>query len=823
MAAVSVAAEWQLLHNRYYRKPELYAMRWAIRSGVGVDLRRHRVACAPFGIVQLHAESARRRLRVFSSAGGLLASTPWDRPGGRLVGMAWSDAHVLACIVQDGTVYRYDVRTEPVGAQFSMGKECFEESVAECVFWGGGVVCRTEENKLFCVPDLSEPRPCRLADAGLSEAPRCMAVLLGVAAEDGVLMVDEEGVQRFGTGIGRVTKMAVSGNGRMLAAFTDDGRLLVITTDFSRIMFEYNCETTLPPEQMAWCGMDSVLLYWEESLLMVGPHGDPVHYQYDEPIVLISECDGVRILSNSSMELLQRVPDSTVSIFQIGSTEPAALLYDALEHFDRRSAKADENLRLIRSSLPEAVEACIDAAGHEYDTSRQRTLLRAASYGQAFCSQFQRDHFQEMCKTLRVLNAVRDPEIGIPLSIQQYKLLTPSVLIGRLVNAHQHLLALRISEHLNMNPEVVIMHWACAKIAASSASNDADLLIFCLTSFFFQLKLCKGISYAAVAAHADNSGRRKLAAMLVDHEPRSSKQRVLKLSPFKPGSSVIKHREDETTFMKASESGDTDLKSPLEFLGMIHAKPLVRDLFITYARCYKHEFLKDFFLSISQLHVSSLVGCGLLLLKESWEIGNNLSASKGSGSPLQGPRIRVIEQAHKLFSETKEHAFESKAAEEHAKLLKVQHELEVSTKQAIFVDSSISDTICTCIVLGNHRAATRVKQDFKVSEKRWYWLKSSALATIRDWDALEKFSKEKRPPTVSEIPRFQAVCRGVHQRREKAEALKYIPKLTDPREKAEAFDRIGMAREAADAAAEAKDGNFSADSSCPSPECGCHS
>lgn len=50
-----------------------------------------------------------------------------------------------------------------------------------------------------------------------------------------------------------------------------------------------------------------------------------------------------------------------------------------------------------------------------------------------------------------------------------------------------------------------------------------------LSSFFFflgrfQLKICKGISYAAVAAHADKNGRRKLAAMLVEHEPRSSKQ-----------------------------------------------------------------------------------------------------------------------------------------------------------------------------------------------------------------------------------------------------------------------------------------------------------
>lgn len=106
---------------------------------------------------------------------------------------------------------------------------------------------------------------------------------------------------------------------------------------------------------------------------------------------------------------------------------------------------------------------------------------------------------------------------------------------------------------------------------------------------------------------------------------------------------------------------------------------------------------------------------------------------------------------------------------------RLQHELEVSTKQAIFVGSSISDTIRTCIVLGNHRAAMRVRAEFKVltifsleqvsniviasfmisvmkliflqvSEKRWYWLKAFALATVRDWDALEKFSKEKRPP-----------------------------------------------------------------------------
>ncbi|KAL7087130.1 hypothetical protein ACP275_13G047200 [Erythranthe tilingii] len=809
MAGVSVAAEWQLLYNRYYRKPELYQMQWK-----NVDLTRNKIACAPFGgpiavirddakIVQLYAESALRKLRIFTSSGRLISETVWKNPGGRLIGISWTEDLTLVCITQDGTVYSYDIHAELVST-FSLGKECFANSVVECVFWGSGVVCINEAFEIFAVPDFKTPKTVKLADSNLEELPHCMAViepqytksgdvevLLGVG--DHVLLVEEDGVQSLAEGIGPLQKMVVSRKGEFVASFTHDGRLLVMSTDFSDVIIDYACESALPPDQLAWCGLDSVLLYWDDMLLMVGPYEEPVRYIYDEPIILVPECDGVRILSNTNMEFLHRVPDSTVSIFQIGSTLPSALLYDALEHFDRRSAKADENLRLIRSSLPEAVEACVDAAGYEFDISQQRTLLRAASYGQTFSSHFQHDSIQEMCKTLRVLNAVRHVDIGIPLSIQQYKLLTPSVLVNRLINANKHLLALRVSEYLAMNQEVVLMHWTCTKISSSSAIPDATLLEILLD----KLKICKGISYAAVASHADKSGRRKLAAMLVEHEPRSAKQIPLLLSIG----------EEDTALMKATESGDTDLvylvlfhiwhkKAPLEFFGMIQARPLARDLFVTYARCCKHEFLKDFFLSTGQLQ-----DVAFLLWKESWELAKNPMASKGS--PLHGPRIKLVEKSHNLFTETKEHIYESKAAEEHAKLLRIQHELEVTTKQAIFVDSSISDTIRTCIVLGNHRAANKVKVEFKVSEKRWYWLKVFALATIRDWDALEKFSKEKRPP-IGYRP-FVEACVDAG---EKDEALKYIPKLADPREKAEAYARIGMAKEAADAASQAKDGEL---------------
>lgn len=53
-----------------------------------------------------------------------------------------------------------------------------------------------------------------------------------------------------------------------------------------------------------------------------------------------------------------------------------ALLYDARELFDQQNAKADEGLRSIVASLPEAVATCVDAAQAELDETRQVALMK---------------------------------------------------------------------------------------------------------------------------------------------------------------------------------------------------------------------------------------------------------------------------------------------------------------------------------------------------------------------------------------------------------------------------------------------------------------
>ena len=59
------------------------------------------------------------------------------------------------------------------------------------------------------------------------------------------------------------------------------------------------------------------------------------------------------------------------------------------------------------------------------------------------------------CRNLRVLNALRSSDVGLPLTHTQVEALTMPVLVSRLVNSRRHLLALRIAEMLGLGADVV--------------------------------------------------------------------------------------------------------------------------------------------------------------------------------------------------------------------------------------------------------------------------------------------------------------------------------------------------------------------------------
>lgn len=80
----------------------------------------------------------------------------------------------------------------------------------------------------------------------------------------------------------------------------------------------------------------------------------------------------------------------------------------------------------------------------------------------------------------------------------------------------------------------------------------------------------------------------------------------------------------------------------------------------------------------------------------------------------------------------------------------MQTQLEKDTHQP-FVGLSVSETIYKCTMLGQQSKSSKVKSEFKVPDKRYWWIKLRALVEVRDWENLEKLAKSKSSPIGYEV------------------------------------------------------------------------
>lgn len=112
-----------------------------------------------------------------------------------------------------------------------------------------------------------------------------------------------------------------------------------MSSNFQESYAEYDTNIegmTGEPRQLVWCGNDTLVMNWEGLVLMVGPYGSVLRsvnfadggarevrltlalrvpfdsYYYSSPTVLISEHDGVRVLSSDRCDFLQKVPSMSL-------------------------------------------------------------------------------------------------------------------------------------------------------------------------------------------------------------------------------------------------------------------------------------------------------------------------------------------------------------------------------------------------------------------------------------------------------------------------------------------------------------------------------
>ncbi|KAG6888102.1 hypothetical protein C0995_010667 [Termitomyces sp. Mi166 len=725
------------------------------------------------------------QIQLYSPAGEGLSLLSWDQV--RIICFGWTGDERLVVLNEEGVYRLYDLQGDY--EQHSLGNEAAELGLVDARIHDNGLVAMTGALSLLEVKGWEGGRPLTLASPGLNEPPHVWSVIppdvnisrhveVLLSVDSTILSVDNLEVVDQRISRGPFTHISPSPNGKALALLTFSGLLWAVSTDFQRSMAEFDTNTIHqaegPVRQVEWCGNDAILVTWDTLVVLVGPYGDTLKFPHSGPTFAVTEPDGVRIIGPDVCDMVQKVPKSSMSIFRPGSTTPSAILYTAWESFTQRLPKADESIRSIRPDLAAAVNECIDAAGQEWEPYWQRRLLNAAKFGRGFLDLYNPTDFITMGQALKVLNAVRFYEIGIPMTYSQYIYASPSQLVKRLTFRNLHLLALRISSFLSLKPDPVLKHWATAKILRSrptttGTGKDAELsgddeVCKMIVQKFEQLG-GSDVSYADIAKKAWEAGRSGLATKLLDHETRASDQVPL----------LLTMKEDRLALEKAVDSGDTDLV--YHVLLHLHKRLTLGDFFRliesggaklasasrlleVYAREQNREMLRDFYYS-----------------DDRWVESAVLSLGEASRLKDQNSRLSAVKAAQKFFSDDKDRAFEAKMMDESVRLLTFQQQLEKESDGKVeFFGTSINETIRLCILNGLSKRADKVKSDFKVPDKRFWYLKLHALTTLGDFEALEAFSKSKRSPIG-----YEAFVRHLVDTGHAREAVTYVPRCDGPK------------------------------------------
>uniref|UniRef100_A0A8C8CI80 Vacuolar protein sorting-associated protein 16 homolog n=1 Tax=Oncorhynchus tshawytscha TaxID=74940 RepID=A0A8C8CI80_ONCTS len=327
--------------------------------------------------------------------------------------------------------------------------------------------------------------------------------------------------------------------------------------------------------------------------------------------------------------------------------------------------------------------------------------------------------------------------VGIPLTHTQYKQMTVQVLIDRLVYRKLYPLAIEICRYLK-TPEYqgvsrVLKHWACCKVQQKEEPDESIA-----HAVSVKLGEAAGISYSEIAARAYECGRTELAIKLLEFEPRSGEQVPL----------LLKMKRSQLALSKAIESGDTDLvytvvtylKNEMnrgDFFMTLRNQPVALSLYRQFCKHQEQDTLKDLFNQDD----------------DHQELGNFYVKASYKEKKLEA-RLSLLQSAVDEYNKAK-NEFAAKATEEEMKLLRFQRRLD--EKGEALLGLSLQETLHALLTSNFHKQAEQLYRDFRVPDKRYWWLKLTALAEKDDWEEMEKFAKSKKSP-IGYLPFVEVFC-----------------------------------------------------------------
>ena len=586
------------------------------------------------------------------------------------------------------------------------------------------------------------------------------AVELVVAVDSDLIRVDGRGCFRLCASLGPFTRVCPSPNGLRVAALVGSTDFIIVA-DMSgalkaRIDLAPHGVSAMDLRHMAWCGSDAVVACFEgcEDMLVApvdGPSDSsapasevtPTWVNVGIVLAMSSEVDGVHILGRDRVQLCRLVPDAVKRVLGPGSTSPGALLLDSRDSMGREDLRAAADLLDVIDQLAvrQAAADCLEAAGW-YSTGgaralppghigHQERLLRAGIYGEVFGKiektsnrGYRATDVTSLGRALRIMNALHEPDVGMPLTLVQYGVLGLGAVIDRLCRMGHFLLALRICESMEHEHgrERVLLNWAKRKISLAPVSTEDEELLRELRAAFEQTSGGKNnsknsskdlrknvqvpavtVSWSAIAEHALECGRPQLAATLIEMEP-SLKNQV---------SILLRLGRNEAAMKKAKADGDGD---------SVYA--VLRD------RDVRDGIVDHDPAEVMHAHYASMLAANP---------SNGSAVSYLSSPPLSASSSAPTTPSALLGVSTKD-KFLSSARAAAERLDQLQKKIESKSGRQGFVGLSVVETMKRCHDYGLDSDVARLVKEFKVSERQSALVELDCLAARRDWVAMGRMA-----------------------------------------------------------------------------------
>lgn len=565
----------------------------------------------------------------------------------------------------------------------------------------------------------------------------------------------------------------------------------------------------------------SLVLCSQTLLLLVDIQGNCVYLSSDS-CLLYPESDGLRCIEQEQVYLLHGASKPLYYLQSFGNTEDITLLYSCFETFGGPTRQSDEKriqfYQLIHSlfskpaGLLEIAETILDhMVLEEWNIARQKTLLKLAS----FCISYQgsyhyhskvtqlADQLSVVCRTLRLLNCVRS-YCGIPMTVLQSKEISGEKLIDRISRYGYHEKALSIAVYLGIDPSIPLIRWAKQELMqclSKDPNQDRESLersvmdkIVQRLEYFVEEYQLAAPPFTDIALTAWKLDILNLAIWLTQKE-----QRMYKKVPL-----LLMQNRELDALKAADEDGDPELLQGVFIrLRQRHSSAEMLELF----RSNSDKLQKSI-----RLYAAFLRRFGIL---EEW---NSFMQSFG-----WSPICSMLPQAHLSLQRTgqpkktiewlslqmnrtaKKIPWLGWSLKNESKMWELAKELEQSWKleENILNVSSISRFIVSLAEHSIHLSPSerrnclyRVKNQFKVPERRFIYNCLQGMANIGDFEGMLIFGSERNPPQTGWMP-FVEICLRYGRL---SEANQFIKLIKDPYERALALAKAGYGKEAAELA-----------------------